>query len=262
MAVFVVIAFCALFPLVWMMISSFKAQADITAMPMRFFPSNWIGDNYVKLLSNGAFYRSIVLTFCLGAIFTLGTLMVNSMAGYAFARIDFPLKKVLWPIVLVTMFIPGISILITSFIVVVRLGMLNTYWVLLLPGMATGGSIFFIRQFYLNFPLALEESAMIDGCNRFKTWTFIFLPASFPVFVIVGVGAFLGYWGSYIWPVMTISNEHMYQIMQLMQFFRSEKALKDGVILAGAVFTSIPPIVLFLIFQRYIIEGIKIAGLK
>ncbi len=260
--VFLVISLCALFPFVWMIISSFKGHADIVAMPMRFFPTKWLGENYVTLLSGGKFYHSLVLTFTLGITFTLGTLLINSMAGYAFARVEFPMKKILWPMVLLTMFIPGISVLITSFIVVVRLGMLNTAWVLILPGLASGGHIFFIRQFYLNFPLALEEAAMIDGCTRFKTYMRIFLPASLPVFVIVGVGAFLGYWGNYLWPVMTISDEKMYQIMQLMQFFRSEKNLKDGVILAGAMITSIPPILLFLIFQRYIVEGIKIAGLK
>jgi len=260
--VFLIVGFCALFPLFWMVVSSFKAHADIVAMPMRFFPTKWITDNYAKLLSGGAFSRSLLLTTGLGALFVIGTLIVNSMAGYAFARLEFPLKKVLWPMVLITMFIPGISILITSFIVVVRLGMLNTIWVLILPGLASGGHIFFIRQFYLNFPLSLEEASMIDGCTRFQTYFRVFLPSSLPVFVIVGVSAFLGYWGSYLWPVMTISKQSLYQIMQLMQFFRSERNLRDGVILAGAVITSIPPVVLFAIFQRYIVEGIKISGLK
>lgn len=251
-----------LFPLVWMLISSFKTNADIVGMPMRFFPSQWVMDNYQTLVATDEFLHSMAMTFLGGALFTLLTLFVNAMAGYSFARIEYPGKGVLWGIVLSTMFIPGISTLITAFIVVTQLGMLNTLWVLLIPGAASAGHIFFIRQFYLNYPLSLEEAAMIDGCTRFKNFLYIFLPSSGAVFVIVGIGAFLGYWNSYLWPVLTISDKWYYTVMQVMQFFKAEKAAKDGLVMAGSVFTSLPPILLFLIFQRYIIQGIKIAGMK
>lgn len=245
-----------------MAISSFKTNADIVAMPMRFFPTAWVTDNYKTLFESGEFLQAMGMTLLGGTLFTVLTLLVNAMAGYSFARINFPGKGILWGIVLSTMFIPGISTLITSFIVVTQLNMLNTLAVLILPAAASASHIFFIRQFYLSYPLSLEEAAMIDGCTRFQNFLHIFLPNSGAVFVIVGIGAFLGYWNGYLWPVLTISNKNLYTVMQVMQFFKAERAAKDGLVMAGAVLTSLPPILLFLIFQRHIIQGIKIAGLK
>lgn len=254
----------AMFPLAWMVISSFKKNADIIAMPLRFFPTVWITDNYEQILFSDAFSigYSLIYTFVLAAVFTIATLAVNATAAYGFARLDFPGKGLLWALVMVTMFIPGISTLVTSYTVVAKLGMVDTVWVLLIPGLASSGMIFFIRQFYLNFPLSLEEAGLVDGSTPFKNFWYIFLPTSAPVFVIQGVGAFLGFWNNYLWPAITINREELYPVMLMLQFFRSQKAMKDGVVLAGAVITSLPPIVLFLIFQKHIIEGIKMSGIK
>lgn len=161
-----------------------------------------------------------------------------------------------------TMFIPGMAILVTSFIVVTKLQMLDTLAVLVLPGVASAGHMFFIRQFYLNIPLALEEAALIDGAGRFKIFSHIFLPMSYPVFVIVGIGSYLGYWNSFVWPTMTITNVNLFQIMQYLATFRSERGTEMGMLMAGSSLAAVPTIVLFLIFQKYIIRGIKISGLK
>jgi multiple sugar transport system permease protein len=179
-----------------------------------------------------------------------------------FARLEFRFKRILWVYVIMTMFIPGMAILLTSFIVVNKLGMLDTLAVLVLPGVASAGSMFFIRQFYLNIPLALEEAALIDGAGRFRIFTSIFVPMSFPVFVIVGIGAYLGYWNSFVWPTMTITNPNLYQIMQYLYNFRSERSTEMGMLMAGSALAAAPTLVLFLIFQKYIISGIKISGLK
>ncbi len=258
------VAFTAMFPLFWMILSSFKKNADIIAMPLRFWPTAWVWDNYELILFSKSFNiaSSLLYTFVLAVSFTLLTLAVNASAAYGFARLDFPGKNVLWVLVMITMFIPGISTLVTSYTVVAKMGLVNTVWVLIIPGLASSGMIFFIRQFYLNFPLSLEEAALVDGSTPLKNFLYIFLPTSMPVFVIQGVGAFLGFWNSYLWPAITINKEQLYPIMLLLQFFRSQKAMKDGAVLAGAVITSLPPIILFLIFQRHIIEGIKMSGIK
>lgn len=258
------VAVTTLFPLFWMFISSFKKNADIIALPLRFWPTVWTTESYELILFSKNFDigSSLLYTLALTVLFTVLTLTINSIAAYGFARLEFPGKNVLWALVMVTMFIPGISTLVTSYTIVAKMGMVNTIWVLIIPGLAGSGMIFFIRQFYLNFPLSLEEAALVDGSTPMKNFIYIFLPASGPVFVIQGVGAFLGFWNNYLWPAITISDEQLYPIMLTLQFFKAQRAMKDGAVLAGSVITSLPPIILFLIFQRHIIEGIKMSGLK
>lgn len=255
-------ALAALFPLLWLAISGFKSKQDVLSTPFRFFPTEWKFTNYQSILQNEIFTRATITTFIGAVLFAVLTLLVNSMTAYVFARLEFPFKRTLWVYVIVPMFIPGFSIAVTSFIVVTKLNMLDTLSVLVLPGVAAAVHMFFIRQFYLNIPLALEEAALIDGDTRFGIFRHLFLPMSYPVFVIVGIGAFLAYWNSYIWPIMTITNEKWFTVQQFLGTFRSERGTDLGLVLAGATLTIIPTVVLFLIFQRYIIQGIKISGLK
>jgi multiple sugar transport system permease protein len=160
------IVFLALFPLAWMIISGFKIRTEVVSTPFQFFPEVWQWENYAQILSDSAFLRTLAITGGGAVVFTAGSIAVNSMAAYAFARLEFAGKKFVWPLVLMTMFIPGMTILLTSFIVVTNLRMLDTLAVLIIPGMAAAGHIFFVRQFYLNIPSSLEEAAVMDGCGR------------------------------------------------------------------------------------------------
>lgn len=261
-AVGLLIACIALFPLLWMAIAGFKGKTEVLATPFKFFPERWMFENYISILQDQMFIRSMLITFGGALLFAVLSLAINSSAAYVFARLEFRFKRVLWVYVILTMFVPGMAILLTSFIVVTKLGMLDTLAVLVLPGVASAGHMFFIRQFYLNIPMALEEAALIDGAGRFKIFTHIFLPMSYPVFVIVGIGSFLGYWNSFVWPTMTITNVNLFQIMQYLATFRSERATELGLLMAGSTLAAVPTVVLFLIFQKYIIRGIKISGLK
>ncbi|XID92642.1 carbohydrate ABC transporter permease [Paenibacillaceae bacterium WGS1546] len=252
----------ALFPLLWVAIAGFKEKSEVLATPFRFFPRQWLATNYTDILGDPTFLRSMAVTFGGAILFAALSLIVNAAAAYVFARLEFRFKRILWVYVIMTMFIPGMAILLTSFIVVDKMGMLDTLAVLVLPGIASAGHMFFIRQFYLNIPLALEEAALIDGAGRFRIFTSVFVPMSYPVFVIVGIGSYLGFWNSFIWPTMTITSPELFQIMQYLYNFRSERATELGMLMAGSALTSLPTIVLFLIFQKYIISGIKISGLK
>ncbi|RAP77537.1 carbohydrate ABC transporter permease [Paenibacillus montanisoli] len=252
----------ALFPLAWVMIAGFKEKTEVLSTPFRFFPKQWLVTNYVDILKDAAFQKAMLTTFGGAVLFAVLSLLVNASAAYVFARLEFRFKTVMWLYVIITMFVPGMAILLTSFIVVNKLGMLDTFAVLVLPGVASAGAMFFIRQFYLNIPLALEEAALIDGAGRIRIFTSVFLPMSYPVFVIVGIGSYLGYWNSFVWPTMTITNPDLYQIMQYLATFRSERSTEMGMLMAGSALSALPTIVLFLIFQKYIISGIKISGLK
>lgn len=252
----------ALFPLLWVAIAGFKRREEVLATPFKFLPDRWLVENYTDILGDPLFNQAMLVTFGGAILFAVLSLIVNSSAAYVFARLEFRFKRLLWVYVILTMFVPGMAILLTSFIVVDKLGMLDTLAVLVLPGVASAGHMFFIRQFYLNIPMALEEAALIDGANRFRIFTGVFVPMSFPVFVIVGIGSYLGYWNSFVWPTMTITNPDLFQIMQYLYNFRSERATEMGMLMAGSALAAAPTIVLFLIFQRHIISGIKISGLK
>lgn len=252
----------ALFPLAWMLLAGFKQNAEVLATPFHFLPQSWHVENYIKILADPAFSRAMAITFVGAVIFTVFSIAINSMAAYVFARLDFALKKLMWLIVIGTMFIPNMAILLTSFIVVTKLHMLDTMLVLIVPGLASAAQMFFIRQFYLNIPLALEEAALIDGAGRWRIFVHIFLPLSQPPFVVVGVTSFMAYWNAYVWPIMTITSPNLFQIQQYLANFRITRGPELGLLMAGSLLAALPVILLVLIFQRRIIGNIRIAGLR
>ncbi len=258
----IVFIVAALFPLAWMIIAGFKSKTEVIQTPFQFFPEVWKWENYAQIIADPTFALTMGWTFLGAVLFTVLSLTVNSLAAYAFARLDFRFKRTMWVIVITTMFIPGMTILLTSFIVVTRLSMLDTLAVLVIPGAASAASVFFIRQFYLNIPASLEEAAMLDGCGRFGIFVRIFLPLSKPPFVVMGITAFLAYWNSYVWPIMTITSPERFVVQQYLATFRSERSTELGLLMAGSVLAAAPVVILFLIFQRQIIGNIKMAGLK
>lgn len=145
----------------------------------------------------------------------------------------------------------------------VALGMLDTAAVLIVPVLASSGTMFFLRQFYLNMPLGVEEAALIDGASRWQIFTKIFLPQSKAPFVVMGFVAFLAYWNAYVWPLLTVAdNPNLTQIMVYLANFRSSRGNDWGPLMAGSTVAALPTIVLVLIFQRYITNGVRLAGMK
>ncbi|MBX3097796.1 MAG: carbohydrate ABC transporter permease [Fimbriimonadaceae bacterium] len=258
----VIFLLAALFPLAWMVIAGFKSKTEVVKTPFQFFPEVWRWENYAQILGDPTFTWTMTWTFFGALLFTALALSVNSLAAYAFARLNFRFKRAIWVLVITTLFIPGMTILLTSFIVVTRLEMLDSLAVLVVPGAASAGMIFFIRQFYLSIPSSLEEAAMLDGCGRLRIFIHLFLPLSKPPFVVMGITAFLAYWNSYVWPILTITSPNMYVVQQYLATFRSERNTELGLLMAGSTLAAAPVIILFLIFQRQIIGNIKMAGLK
>lgn len=256
------IAISCLLPIAWMAIAGFKGRNEVLRTPFQFFPEVWRIENYTQILGDPAFVQAMTVTFIGALIFTVLSLTVNSMAAYAFARLEFRGKRFFWVFCILPMFIPGMAILLTSFMVVSGLGMLDTLAVLIIPGVASSFQMFFIRQFYLNTPLALEEAAMIDGASRWMIFRKIFLPMSLAPFVVVGVASYLGYWNAYVWPILTIQSPELTQIMQYLGNFRQERGNEWGLLMAGSILAALPTILLVLIFQRFIVNGVRISGLK
>lgn len=258
------VALLGLFPLVWMVLASFKNKKEVLATPLRIFPSVFTMENFQKIFDDKtiSFTRSLFMTFFVAVVAVFLSLLINMMAGYVFARMNFYFKKFLWVYCILSMYIPGMTISLTSFLVVQKLGMLDTLAVLILPGVVSGYSIFFFRQFFLNLPSSLEEAAMIDGAGRIRIFFSIFLPLSKSPMVVLGAGCFIGYWNSFIWPSMTITTPKYMQVMQIIRSMRSVYATDFGAVMAGTAIAVIPPIVLFFIFQKQIVKGLVLSGLK
>lgn len=271
---YIVLGFVLFFlflPLFLTIVSMFKNRNEVFPQEFSLFPQVWTIDNFTRLLylqytTIGInFFGSLAMTLLVAVLGTVFSLFVNSLAGYAFARLNFPFKKIIWIIVLSTMFIPGITILLTSIEVVASLGMMNTIWVLVIPGVASAYNIFFFRQFYLGFPKDYDESARVDGCNSFSIFFRIYLPSSSTPMVIMGAGTFMGYFNAYLWPTLTIDGDHkdLAQIMTTInKLFNDSTQLGYGAVLAAAFIALIPAVVIFIIVQRYIKEGIALTGVK
>jgi multiple sugar transport system permease protein len=261
-ALVVLISASILFPLAWMAIAGFKGRTEVLRSPFQFFPDMWRFDNYTSIASDPEFVRAMGVTFAGALIFTALSLAVNSLAAYAFARLEFRGKRMWWVYCVLPMFIPMMAIMLTSFMVVTKLNMLNTMAVLIIPGVASGAQMFFLRQFYLGFPVAIEEAAMIDGASRWQIFLRLFLPQSAAPFVVVGIASYLAFWNAYVWPILTITDPNLTQIMQFLGNFRSARGNDWGMLMAGSTLASLPTIVLLLIFQRFIVNGVRISGMK
>lgn len=258
-----------MFPIIWIIPSAFKGRRELFDLPNHFFPQKPTLDNFKAVfemkLNNYSFIRSMFVTTGVAISATVLALSVNIIAGYSFARIEFRFKKVLWTYFIVTMFVPGITIQLTSIRVVSMLNMINTAWVLILPGISNSYQIFFFRQFYLGLPASIEEAASIDGCTRFQTFLQVALPMSVTPCVVLGVGHFMGAYNSYIWPVLTISdNPALTQVMQIIQLIKSSMVTRHGfgIVIAATLISIIIPIGIFAVFQKKIIAGIAATGLK
>lgn len=258
-------------PLFFTILSMFKDKKEIFSLDFHIFPHQWTTDNFARLFylqytTIGVnFFQSFGMTLLVATISMVLSLFINSIAGYAFARLNFPFKKIIWAIVISTMFIPGITILLTSISVVSSLGMLNTIWVLIVPGLANAYNIFFFKQFYLGFPKDYDEAARVDGCNSIEIFFKIFVPNSLTPMVIMGAGTFIGYYNSYLWPTLTIDKAHSQytQIMTLINsLFQDINTVGYGAVLAASFISLIPAIVVFIIVQRFIKEGISLTGVK
>ena len=269
---FVIVVVLLIFmPILLMIPSMFKDKYEIFAYPWKLFPTQITFDNfsrlvyleYTSLAVN--FFRSVFITILVASIAVVLSLAINMLAGFVFARLHFRGKNALWVMVLFTMFIPGITILITSVRVVTLLGMLDTIWVLIIPGLVSAYNIFFFRQFYLGFPKEIDEAARIDGANSFQIFRLIFFPMSKTPMVIIGASIFMGYYNSYLWPTLTISQERedLFQIMYIIRkLFSDASTIGYGSVLAATFVSLIPPLIIFIIVQKYIREGIALAGIK
>ena len=241
---------------------SFNAEQDVFEWPIRLIPKEWTLDNYSRVWSDLPFGQWLFNSFIITLVQTVTNVFFASLAGFAFARLDFPGKNILFSILLASLMIPGIILLVPKFIILNEFHMINTYAGLMLPGLVTVVNIFLMKQFFETIPKDLEEAALIDGCSYFRIFWQIFLPVSKPALAAVAIYTFQGAWNEFMWPVIVTTTREMFTLPVGMAFLKNEFSVQWPLLMAGTILISLPTLAIFLIFQRYFVQGVASAGLK
>ncbi len=266
-ALLIGIGIVLLMPFILAAIGSFKTDAEIIAWPPRFFPANWLTENWVKVWTTdlgegGTFPRWLFNTAFLSVIIAVLEVIACSMAAYAFARLQFPGRGAMFNFMLGTMMIPGAVTLIPGYVLMSKLKLINTYWSLILPGIVSAGAIFMLTQFFKSIPRDLEEAARIDGASQFQVYKDVILPLSRPALLTVFILQFQAMWNNFLTPLLYLNSPRMWVLNVALSVFKQNYKAQWNLTLVGAMFNAIPVLVLFFFFSKYYIEGVAYAGIK
>ncbi|PPA70920.1 carbohydrate ABC transporter permease [Jeotgalibacillus proteolyticus] len=248
-----------LLPLWWMVSTSLKSPQEIAQYPPTFFPREFHFSNYLEAWQTAPFTRWAMNTLFIATMGMIGSVLVNSLVAYSFAKIRFKGKNILFIIILATMLIPGFVTLVPQYILFSKLGWVNTYLPLIVP--AFFGSAFFIfllRQFMMTIPNELMEAAILDGAGHLQIWWHIMLPLTKPALIAVAIFSFNGSWNDLLGPLLYLNDERMYTLQIGLQTFRGTVQTQWHYLMAMSVTVLLPVIALFFFFQRYFIEGANI----
>ncbi len=250
-------------PFLWMILGSLKPAADFLRNPPTFLPSEATLDNYGRLFAQLDFPRFFFNSAVIALAVTVGTLVFCPMLGYALAKLRWHGKRVIMGLVLATLMVPAGITLIPNFILMSNLGLVNTYPGLILPFLAGPFGVFLMRQFMLGIPDELLEAARIDGANEFKVFFSVVMPIATPVLATLAILTFLGNWNSFLYPLVMAQEPNMYTLpVALATFATGQYQADHGMLMAGSVVLVIPVLIVFVLFQRWITEGIATTGLK
>jgi multiple sugar transport system permease protein len=251
-----------LMPFLWMLSASLMPAGGASTFPPRFFPADITLEQYRLLfarLNLGRFFlNSLILALSVTAV----SLLVNSMAGFAFAKYHFRAKRHLFAILILTMIIPGQVTMLPVFLLLKKMGLLNTYFGIILPGMTSIFGIFLISQYMKSIPDSLIEAARMDGASDFRIYWSIVLPLSSPVLVTLALFTFMGTWNDFLWPLIVMTKQDMYTLPVALANLMGEHAQDPELMMAGSVITILPVLVVFLALQKFYIRGILLGGLK
>jgi multiple sugar transport system permease protein len=258
-AVLIVAAIIAVVPFLYVVSTSLKSTFTLFKYPPEWIPVEPTLENYRSLLQDHPFLRWTLNSFIVASAVTAIKVIIDSMAGYAFAKMTFPGQDALFLVVLLTLMIPFAATLVPLFIIVRDFGLTNSYPGLILPALASPIGIFMMRQFIETLPSDLENAARLDGCSEFQIYRRIILPLVRPGLVVLGVFTFMTQWTSYLWPLVIATREDMLTLTVGVQSLRALFTVNWGILSAGAVLSMLPLFLVFLFLQRYFIAG-SIAG--
>jgi multiple sugar transport system permease protein len=249
-------------PFLWMLLGSIKPQADFLRAPT-LMPSTPTTDNYQRLFDQLNFPQFFFNSSVIALAVTVGNLVFCPMLGYALAKLRWRGKRLIMGLVLATLMVPAGITLIPNFILMSNLGLVNSYPGLILPFLAGPFGVFLMRQFMFGVPNELLEAARMDGANEFRVFWAVVIPIAAPVLATLGILTFLGNWNSFLYPLVMAQEPQMYTLpVALATFATGQYQADHGMLMAGSVILVVPVLIVFIVFQRWITEGIATTGLK
>ena len=262
--VLVMFAIIAIFPVFYMITSSFGPAVDSFSASRGIFPSSWTLDSYKAFFEFSPYsVRWILNSIIVAGAVVVGNVIFASTAGYAFAKIDFKGRPLLFYIVLVAMMIPYQVTQVPLYILIVnKFHMSNSYLSLILPGFVTSYNIFLAKQSFASIPDSLIESAKLEGCNQPKIFYYIIAPLSKTVLAVIAITTFLSNWNTFFWPFLVTNKESMYTIQVGLKTFKFANSTLFAPMMAGATLSSIPMFILFFSLQKYFLEGVTVGAVK
>lgn len=251
-------------PLVWMFSTSFKLKSQLFTKEIYWIPKQVTLENYQKILNNPStpIGRWFMNSLFVASVTTVLKLVIDSLAGYAYARMDFPGRKQIFGLLIATLFLPGVMFLVPNFVTVAKLGMLNKFSGVIIPALASVFGVYFMRQFFESLPKELEEAAEIDGANRLQIFYLIALPLSKPALATLAVIEFLASWNDFLWALLVLKDRAVQTLQPGLRTLQGAYTSEYGLMMAGAVIVAVPVLVLYIFLQRFIVQSVATTGLK
>ena len=259
---FFLFVFITLFPLFWMLVTSFKSPAEINSVPPSVFPVDLYLDNYNKILTDQYFLKWFLNSLIVACGVTVIAVSGSTIAGYVFAKFDFRFKNLVFIIILLTIMIPFEATVVPLYLTVRSMKLVNTYWGLMLPSIVSSFGIFFMRQSISQIPDSLLEAAEIDGAGYFYTFRKILLPLSTSAISVLSILLFLTEWSSYFWPLLVATKKEMFVLEIGLTLLQDEYFIDYGIMMAGCAVALVPAMILYITFRRNILDGIAFTGIK
>jgi multiple sugar transport system permease protein len=250
-------------PFMWIMQSAFGETTEAFVLPPRWLPQNPTLDNFQDVFDQVPYHLFMFNSLKLAVIVTIGQLITCSMAAFAFARLQFPGKNILFLVLLSALMIPGQITVVPLFVLIRKLGLYNTHAALILPGLINPFGVFLLRQYFITIPTDLEDAARVDGANVFTIYLRIILPLAGPVLTTLAILTFVGMWNQYFFPLIVINDPNLQVITVGLTLLRGQfGAGALGTIAAALTMAIVPVLIVFLLLQKYIIKSIVSTGIK
>ena len=258
------VTFLMIFPLIIVVIVSFTPNAVTQTWPPKIIPSAWTLDNYTSLFQRLPIGRELLNTIVFAGAVTIISVFFDSLAAYGLSRVDFKGRGILLAVLIATMMIPAMALLIPVYKLLGSMGLINSYLGIIIPRMADVGGIFLLRQFFISIPKDLDNAARIDGAGEFRIFAQIILPNAVPAILTVGMFNFMGNWNDLLWPLIMTSKPETRTITAGLAMLtgHGSSVTPYGVVMAGALISALPLLIVFFFVQKRFVEGIAMTGMK
>lgn len=251
-----------IFPVIYCVGVSFMSASDLSSYPPKLFPSTLYLDNYKTVFTSTPILQFMWNSLLIALIGTIGRLVTSSLAAYSFAFFEFKGKHFWFLIILGTMMIPGDMLIITNYITVANMGLINTYSGIMIVMIASAAFMFILRQHFKTIPRDFRDAAFVDGCGDVRFFLNILLPMSKSVLASIFIASFIGLWNAYLWPLLVTNTEQMRTVQVGITMLQFEESLVYGPVMAGVTVILIPSVLIFLIFQKQLVQGITFTAIK